>query len=110
MTQPPIPEARSETPDPTPIADALAQVRAELGLPAADALPALVTGWVDVVGEDIAAHARLESVHGGAASIVVDDALWASQLRYLETAIRERANALVGEGVVQEVRVRVEHH
>jgi predicted nucleic acid-binding Zn ribbon protein len=93
--------------DPIPIADALAAVRAELGLPATDAFRALVEGWSDVVGSDVAAHARLDSLHDGTVSVVADSPLWASQLRYLETTIRERANRLVGSDVVHAVRVRV---
>ena len=94
--------------DPIPIADALAAVRAELGLPDTDAFRTLVERWSDVVGHDVAAHAHLDSLRDGTASVVVDSPLWASQLRYLETAIRERANDLVGSVVVDAVRVRVQ--
>ena len=41
-------------------------------------------------------------------SIAVDSPLWATQLRYLEADIVERANALVGTAVVQAIQVRVE--
>ena len=93
--------------DPIPIADALAAVRAEFGLPDTDAFRALVDGWSEVVGQDVAAHAQLETLRDGTVSIVADSPLWASQLRYLETTIRERANDLVGGDVVHSVRVRV---
>ena len=93
--------------DPIPIADALAAVRAELGLPDTDAFRTLVERWSDVVGDDVAAHAQLESMRDGTASVVADSPLWASQLRYLEIAIRERANDVVGSVVVRAVRVRV---
>jgi predicted nucleic acid-binding Zn ribbon protein len=94
--------------DPVPIADALAAVRAELGLPDTDAFRVLVEGWSDVVGPEVAAHAQLDSLHDGTASVVADSTLWASQLRYLETTIRDRANDLVGSVVVHAVRVRVQ--
>jgi predicted nucleic acid-binding Zn ribbon protein len=93
--------------DPIPIADALAAVRAELGLPDTDAFRVLVEAWSEVVGADVAAHAHLDSLHDGTAFVVADSTLWASQLRYLETTIRERANDLAGSLVVQAVRVRV---
>jgi len=94
--------------EPIPIADALAAVRAELGLPDTDAFRVLVEQWSDVVGAEVAAHAHLDSLHDGTAWVVADSTLWASQLRYLETAIRERANDLVGSVVVDAVRVRVQ--
>ena len=93
--------------DPVSIGDALARVQAELGLPQGDALHALTNGWDDVVGRDVAAHARLDALRDGVAAIVVDSPLWASQLRYLERDIVERANALVGSAVVTGIRVRV---
>jgi predicted nucleic acid-binding Zn ribbon protein len=95
------------TPDPTPLADALARVRDELGLPDSDAVSTLFERWHEVVGEDVAAHARLDAVRDGTAAITVDSPLWATQLRYLEAAIVERAGALVGPGPVVRIRVRV---
>ena len=91
-----------------PIADALARVQAELGLPPSNALRALADQWDEVVGAEVAAHARLTSVHDGTVAIVVDSPLWASQLRYLEGDIVDRANALAGAGVVSGIRVRVD--
>lgn len=94
--------------EPVPIADALARVQAELGLPQSNALRALTDRWDEVVGVEVAAHARLDAIRDGTVAIVVDSALWASQLRYLEGDIVERANALVGAGVVSGIRVRVD--
>jgi predicted nucleic acid-binding Zn ribbon protein len=100
------PHRRSGT-EPVPIGDALARIQSELGLPNTDVLRALTERWSDVVGEEVAAHARLDAVRDGSAAIVVDGPIWASQLRYLEADIVERANALVGAGVVRGIRVRV---
>jgi predicted nucleic acid-binding Zn ribbon protein len=95
------------THDPVPLADALAAVGEELGLPSGDAFATLVARWDEVVGSDVAAHAHLESVRDGVATVAVDDPLWASQLRYLETAMVDRAATVVGADVVRAVRVRV---
>jgi predicted nucleic acid-binding Zn ribbon protein len=94
--------------EPTSIGDALARVQAELGLPESDALRTLTDSWPTVVGDDVAAHARLDALRDETISIVVDGTLWATQLRYLEADIVERANALVGSSVVHGIRVRVE--
>jgi hypothetical protein len=89
------------------LGDALGRVGAELGLPEPTAFDALAAHWSEIVGADIASHARLDSVRDGVATVTADGPIWATQLRYLETAIVEGASAVVGEGVVCTVRVRV---
>ena len=93
--------------DPMPLSEALAAVGAELGLPPGNPMHELEERWHDVVGRDIAAHARLDAVRDGSAIITVDGPIWATQLRYLETEIVTRAASVVGPGVVTAVRVRV---
>jgi predicted nucleic acid-binding Zn ribbon protein len=94
--------------DPVPIADALARVRAELGLPDDRSLHTLVERWSEVVGDDVAAHVRLDALRDGTLVVVADDPIWASQLRYLESAILERANDLAGTAVAVTMKVRVD--
>ena len=77
-------------------------------MPETDALRTLTDSWSSVVGNDVAAHARLEAVRDETIAIAVDGTLWATQLRYLEADILERANTLVGARVAQRIRVRVE--
>jgi hypothetical protein len=93
--------------EPVQLSDALAAVGRELGIPAGNVHGALDDHWVDVVGADVAAHARLVSVRDGVLTVSVDDPIWATQLRYLETAVLEGATAVVGAGVVTAMRVRV---
>jgi predicted nucleic acid-binding Zn ribbon protein len=93
--------------EPTPLGDALAALGAELGLTAGDAASQLARRWSEVVGMDVAEHARPGAVRDGVLTVVVDEAVWATQLRYLEAVIVERAGAVVGPGVVESVRVRV---
>jgi predicted nucleic acid-binding Zn ribbon protein len=99
--------ARYAGDDPVPLSDALARIGAEFGLAPGDAHATLDNRWAEVMGDDIAAHARLVSVRDGVITVVVDGPIWATQLRYLETAVVERATALVGEGVVHALQVRV---
>jgi predicted nucleic acid-binding Zn ribbon protein len=93
--------------DPMSLADALAAVGAELGLPAGNPMRDLDEHWHEVVGAEVAAHAHLDSVREGTATITVDGPIWATQLRYLERTIIERATALVGPEIVVAVKVRV---
>jgi predicted nucleic acid-binding Zn ribbon protein len=93
--------------DPIPLSEALAAVGAELGLPPGNPMHELEQHWDDVVGHDVAAHARLDAVRDGHVIITVDGPIWATQLRYLETEIVTRATSVVGPGVVNAVKVRV---
>ena len=61
-----------------------------------DAHRTLETRWSEVVGADVAPHARLVSVREGSLTVAVDEPVWATQLRYLESAIVTRATALLG--------------
>jgi predicted nucleic acid-binding Zn ribbon protein len=99
--------ARYAGDDPVPLADALERVGDELGLAPGGAHGSLEARWSEVMGIEVADHARLVSLRDGALSVAVDDPIWASQLRYLEPAIVARATALLGPGVVTRVRVRV---
>ena len=93
--------------EPVPLGDALAAVSEQLGLGSTDALLTLERHWPAVVGDDVARHARVESVRDGTITITVDGTVWATQLRYLEAVIVERACRHLGDDVVSRVRVRV---
>jgi len=76
-------------------------------LPEPSAFGVLEGRWSEIVGADVAAHARLDSVRDGVATVTADGPVWASQLRFLETAIVDGAAEAVGPGLVRSVRVRV---
>jgi predicted nucleic acid-binding Zn ribbon protein len=60
-----------------------------------------------LVGADVAPHCRLTSLRDGVLRVTVDSAPRATQLRYLEAELVARSAALLGPGVVRELRVRV---
>jgi predicted nucleic acid-binding Zn ribbon protein len=93
--------------EPRPLRDALAEVSSDLGLPDPDAFGSLVTHWHELVGGEIAAHCRLQSLRDGVLRVTADTAPRATQLRYLESDLVRRASALVGPGIVRAVHVRV---
>jgi predicted nucleic acid-binding Zn ribbon protein len=76
-------------------------------MPPGDAHGALERRWSEVVGHDVAAHARLVGVRDGVLTVAVDSPPWATQLRYLEAVLLERANAVVGRDSVHAISVRV---
>jgi predicted nucleic acid-binding Zn ribbon protein len=93
--------------EPVPLADALAAVGAELGMPAGNPHGMLEARWSEVMGDDVAAHTHLVSVRDGVLTVTVDGPIWATQMRYLETAVMARAEAVLGAGVVTALKVRV---
>lgn len=95
--------------EPARLRDTLKAVGADLGLPIAGAVEALRTAWPDVVGEEVAAHARVQAVRDGAVVVVVDAAPWATPLRYREAELVEWARGVIGPATrVERVRVRVD--
>jgi len=93
--------------EPVSIGDAAALVGEALGLAEPRSLARLDEGWNDVVGDAVAQHSRPRGVRNGVLEIIVDAPAWATQLRYLEADLVERASRLVGPGVVSAVRVSV---
>lgn len=116
MTRPPgdprrrlsRPKMPGEMVDPISVGDAAALVGAELGLAAPLVFTRIVEAWPDLVGEMLAAHSRVRSVRNGVVEVLVDSPGWATEFRYLESELVERASRLVGEGVVRAVRATVE--
>lgn len=104
LSRPRIP---GEVREPADITDALKAVGNDLGFADPRVLSTLTQGWTEVVGEALATHARLRSLRGGVLTIEVDDAPWATQLRYLASDLRDRVATLVGADAVREVRVVV---
>jgi predicted nucleic acid-binding Zn ribbon protein len=93
--------------EPVSLGDAVAAVGKELGMPPPDELAALAAAGPEVVGAAIATHAKVRSVRDGVCTVEVDDAGWATQIRYAEQQVVERAARCCGAGVVRSVRVVV---
>lgn len=80
---------------------------AGLGAPTVDAVVALHERWAEVVGEELAAHARPVAIERGRLSITVDNPAWANHLRWSESDVLARCARVLGEGVVTSVSTRV---
>jgi predicted nucleic acid-binding Zn ribbon protein len=94
--------------EPVSLGESLDAVVRSLRGPGAKAVAGVFAGWEDAVGPQVAAHARPVSLDGGRLVVEVDEPGWATQLRFLETTIRERLAEVAGgfEVVSLEVRVR----
>jgi predicted nucleic acid-binding Zn ribbon protein len=98
---------KQDSPDPRPIRASLDRVARSLGGPDAGSLSSLFGRWADVVGPQLAAHARPLSLTRGVLVVGVSDPAWATQLTYLESDLLARFREAFGDGVVERVEVRV---
>jgi predicted nucleic acid-binding Zn ribbon protein len=71
------------------------------------ALGTLGERWPEVVGERLAAECSPVSLEGGSLVVRASSAPWAAQIRFLAQVVRDRANEVLGEGQVSDVRVVV---
>jgi predicted nucleic acid-binding Zn ribbon protein len=62
--------------------------------------------WAEAVGDAVAAHVKPIKLAGTKLIVEVDDPAWATQLRFLETALKQRLLEVAGASV-ETVEVRV---
>ncbi len=89
------------------VGESLDRVTQGLGGPAGTTLATLFDDWDDLVGTQIASHARPLSLVGGVLSIAVDEPGWATQLTYLESELLARIATGLGGDHVSRIQVRV---
>jgi predicted nucleic acid-binding Zn ribbon protein len=89
------------------MADAVAAVGRELGMPHPRALERLLEAWPALAGPALAAHAQVRSVRDGVCTVVVDAPAWATPARYLEDDLVRVAARVCGPGAVRALRVVV---
>ena len=106
MSREPVPREDTHR-ESVQLRDAVAAVGRELGIPASDAFAALTIAWPEIVGEALVTHAEVRSIRDGVCTIAVDGPGWATQLRYAEQQLVERAGRCCGPGVVTSIRVIV---
>ncbi|QFZ23931.1 DUF721 domain-containing protein [Saccharothrix syringae] len=62
--------------------------------------------WPQLVGEDVAEHARPVAFDDGELTVQADSTAWATQLRLLQRELLKRIAAGVGDGVVKRLKVQ----
>ena len=95
---------------PRKISELLDRTTRLLGAPSSHTTSAVVSGWEDLVGADIAGHARPVSLHNGVLVLAVDHPAWAAQLRFMTADLLARiAQTTRSEGPseVTEISIRV---
>jgi predicted nucleic acid-binding Zn ribbon protein len=95
------------TDDPRPLTDGLDRVLRALRGGDTRSTSTVFGRWEDIVGSDIAAHARPLKLSDGVLVVEVDEPAWATQLRFLEADLVARLADTGGLSVSRvEVRVR----
>lgn len=107
MTWRPLPGAPGRD-EPKPISASLSVVAKSLGAPNVEVLRALFARWPELVGPGVARHAVPVGLRDKVLTIAVDDAAWATQLRYLGGDLITRIAQVSGADAVAELRVRVQ--
>lgn len=78
-----------------------------LGGPSVDAMTMLFERWSEVVGDAMGAHSRPISLRAGVLVVAVDDPAWATEIRFLEAALKVRLNTALHDAAVSAIEVRV---
>jgi predicted nucleic acid-binding Zn ribbon protein len=102
----PLAARRAGGGDPQPLGAAITRLLAERGWQEQAAVGSAFGRWEEIVGAELAAHARPDGFSGGELVVTADSTAWATQLRLLAGTLVRRLNAELGEGTVQRVKVR----
>lgn len=92
---------------PRPLSEGLDRVLHGLGAPPADVFTTVRARWADLVGPEAAAALAPAAIEDGNVIVHTASGAWASQARWLEAGLVERAVELFGEAVVTGLVVRV---
>ena len=96
---------RDRSDEPVLLRDAVATVGRDLGMPEPDVFATLTAAWPEIIGAELEPHVALRSLRDGTCTVEVDGPGWATQLRYAEQQLVERANERCGAGMVTAIRV-----
>lgn len=93
--------------EPKKLSELLDRTAQRLGGPSSGTSSTVFSRWEEVVGADIAGHARPVSLHGGTLVLAVDHPAWATQLRYMTSDLLTRISEATGRSEVTEIHIRV---
>jgi hypothetical protein len=71
------------------------------------ATTSLIERWPQVVGRELAAHSEPLGVRQGVLLVAADDPAYGSRLQWEEREVIARLAAVLGEGVVDRVQVKI---
>jgi predicted nucleic acid-binding Zn ribbon protein len=92
--------------DPQLLGSTIRRLLAERGWEADAAVGSVIGRWPQIVGAEVAAHARAESYDDGVLLVVTESTAWATQVRLLTPTLLARLAEECGAGTVTQVVVR----
>jgi predicted nucleic acid-binding Zn ribbon protein len=97
--------------EPVPIGESLSSLVRSLRNDASDTVSSSQIGgvfgrWAEAVGEAVAAHVKPVKLDGTKLIVEVDDPAWATQLRFLETTLKQRLLDATG-ATIETIEARV---
>jgi predicted nucleic acid-binding Zn ribbon protein len=101
---------RGDEPGPAlglPIGEATRRLLRARGLEAVVTLAEVLGAWDDVVGPQVAAHARPAALHASTVTVEVDEPAWATQLQFLSGTILTGLSERLGDRAPTNVTIRV---
>jgi predicted nucleic acid-binding Zn ribbon protein len=100
-----VSEPRRTTP--RPLRGSLEALLDDLGSAPVRETNSLLTRWPEIVGRDLAAHSQPVGVRNGVLVVQADDPAYADHLAWQERPLVQRLAAVLGEGVVTALQVRI---
>ncbi|HEY6478964.1 MAG TPA: DciA family protein [Streptosporangiaceae bacterium] len=100
------PPGRERREDPQSLTAALDGLIGDQGWAQRAATGSVFGRWAQIVGPDLAAHTKPETLTDGELTVAADSTAWATQLRLLAAQLVRRLNAELGDGSVRRVKVR----
>jgi predicted nucleic acid-binding Zn ribbon protein len=97
---------REHREDPLSLATAVAGLIGDQGWALKAATGSVFGRWAEIVGPDLAAHTKPETLADGELIVTADSTAWATQLRLLAGQLVRRLNVELGDGAVRRVKVR----
>lgn len=91
--------------DPLSLGGAIEELVSERGWEVQASVASVFARWPDIVGAELAAHARPQSFDDGVLVVVADSAAWATQVRLLSGTLVQRVHEVLGDTAVRHVRV-----
>ena len=89
------------------MSESLDRIAKRLGGPSSGTTATVFSRWDELVGADIAAHARPVSLRAGVLVLAVDHPAWATQLRYMTAELLTRIAEFTTGEEVREIHLRV---
>jgi len=93
--------------DPVRVGSAIRRVLEELGHHGSSVSMRIAACWEEVVGSEVASHARPSALRGGVLEVTVDSSVWCQHLQMRREGILQGLRGVLGADAPRDLRLRV---